>query len=149
MDIILIELFTHNKENFDTNIKKLDTYIDLNTITPHIKQNLDFYVYDNTNLLNNLLQKVIIARNSYNISLLLSNRLSKCMSHTCWLPSELWNIIGNFLKMDLINKIKIYKSYIPITLTIKNNITIGNYDYGIIYKFNENGTIYKDIKVIT
>lgn len=150
MNNILIELFNHNKDTFNTNIKKINTYIVSDIIYASIEQNYYKYYYnkdidDNRQSLNKLLYDVIIARNSYNISLLLSNRLSKQMNHKCWLPSEIWNIINHNLKIELINKIKTYNINIPITFTIKNNYTIGNYDYTVIYNLNENGTIETSI----
>lgn len=152
MEKILIELFNHNNKNdFNMNIKKLNIYIKPNIICACIEQNYcqnNLGIDGNKYLLDGLLYDAMNARNSYNVSLLLSNRLSKCIDNKYWLPSEIWNIITNNLKIELVNKIKTYKINIPRTLTIKNNVTIGNYDYAITYKFNENGSIDKDIKLI-
>lgn len=79
----------------------------------------------------------------------MTTKLSRSTDHIYWLPSELWNIIGNVLKMDLINKINKYKINIPRTLIFKHNYTIGNYDYAINYKFNENGTIESSVNMIS
>ena len=138
---ILTELFTHNKTNFNTNIKKLDLYINLNP--QNIKQIYDDEYAES----NDLLYNALVSRNSYNMSLLLSNKLSRPVKHTCWLPSELWNAINNILKMEYINKINIYKLNIPDFYIIKERTSIGNYNYLITYKFYEDGRTEKNITV--
>lgn len=138
------KLFDHNKTKFDNNFKKLDIYVDQNQIRSYettYDYGFDNDMYQKQYYWNERLKNIIIARNSYNMSLLLSNRLLKLTDHICWLPSELWNIITNFIKVELIDQINNYKNTIPRTITIKRNFNIGNYDYSFIMKADEDGSI--------
>lgn len=70
MNKLLTELFKHDKNNFDANIKKLDLYIKEDQLKKYEKVEIDIIkmvYFENDSLLNMLLHDVIIARNSYNM----------------------------------------------------------------------------------